>query len=72
MFKREDLMVWISSNYVQAGQGIGEMAWWIRALVAISKEPGLVPTINMTSHNCLCFQYQEIQHLYMQAKHQYT
>ena len=33
--------------------GAGEMAQWLRALTALPKDPGSIPSTHMTTHNCL-------------------
>ena len=35
------------------GDGTGEMAQWLRALTALSEDPGSIPSTHMAAHNCL-------------------
>jgi hypothetical protein len=37
---------------INSGLGAGEMAQQIRALAALPEDPGLIPNIHVTTHNC--------------------
>ena len=39
-----------------------KVAQWLRALTALPKDQSSIPSIHMTAHNCLKFQFQGIQH----------
>ncbi|CAO2645611.1 hypothetical protein LEMLEM_LOCUS27546 [Lemmus lemmus] len=36
------------------------MAQWLRALTALPKDPGSIPSTHMAAHNCLKIQFQGI------------
>jgi hypothetical protein len=40
--------------------GAGEMAQWLRVLVDLSEDPGLIPSSHTTAHNHLQLQFQGI------------
>ena len=55
-------------------KGTREMIQFLRALDALLKDPGLIPSTYMAAHNSLYLQFQDIRHAgsaqtYMQAKH---
>lgn len=52
-------------------QGPGQMAPWIRALVALLEDPGSVPTTHMRASNQRRLPYQDagVRHTHAQAEH---
>jgi hypothetical protein len=42
------------------GRGVREMAQWLRALAALAKDLGLVPSTHRVAHNHLILQFQRI------------
>ena len=44
--------VWIPSTNTKARHG-GRMTQWLRALVTLAEDPGVVSSIYMTAHNYL-------------------
>ena len=52
--------------------GAGEMAQWLRALAALSEDPGSIPNTHTADHNCGDSNSMEINtptQTYVQTKH---
>jgi hypothetical protein len=43
--------------------GAGEMAWWLRAPVALTEDPGSVSSTHMVAYNHLYLQFQVLQRI---------
>lgn len=48
--------------------GSREMSQHLGRLIALSEDPGLIPSIHVRSHSCLQLQTQRIQHLLLATK----
>lgn len=48
--------------------GAREMSQHLGRLIALSEDPGLIPSTHVRSHSCLQLQTQKIQHLLLASK----